>query len=123
VYLIGFGSYRGTVIAGDAWGAHMKIMEIPPARNGSLEDLLHKKSNNNRYFILDEEKDDLFYQRKGHRAIGVVYHPERERFGNYVSTILNQRYDAFVYIDETTALHPLHIHAGKEMPETYPFGV
>src|SRR5256885_12281581 len=29
--------------------------------------------------------------RRGHRAIGVVYDPERERYGNYVPTILPER--------------------------------
>jgi len=123
VYLIGFGSYRGSVIAGDTWGAPMEIMEVPPAKDGSIEDALHRRSNEDRYFIFKEETDQLFDNRIGHRAIGVVYHPERERKGNYVPTVMNQRYDAFVYIDETKALHAIQTHVGKEIPETYPFGV
>lgn len=60
----------------------------------------------------------------GHRAIDVVYNPEHERYGNYVPTILPKRYDDFIYIDETTALHPLHIQPeGNQIPETYPFGM
>jgi erythromycin esterase-like protein len=43
----------------------------------------------------------------GHRAIGVVYHPEYEHMGNYVPSNMAQRYDAFIFIDRTTALHPL----------------
>lgn len=39
--------------------------------------------------------------------IDVVYDPARER-GDYVSTDLPVRYDAFVCVDETEALHPLH---------------
>jgi erythromycin esterase-like protein len=42
-----------------------------------------------------------------HRAIGVLYHPERERWGNYVPTVLGDRYDAFLWFDETSALRPL----------------
>ena len=38
-------------------------------------------------------------------AIGVVYHPQQEA-GNYVPTVLTERYDAFLYLDETRALHP-----------------
>jgi erythromycin esterase-like protein len=57
-----------------------------------------------------------------HRAIGVVYHPEREKHGNYVPTILGSRYDAFIYLDETQALHPLHLKPdGHKTPETFPF--
>ena len=40
-------------------------------------------------------------------------------------TVLPKRYDAFMYLDRTRALHPLHLkarHAG-EVPETYPSGV
>ncbi len=60
----------------------------------------------------------------GHRAVGVVYDPKFEEYGNYVPTIIPLRYDAFIYLDETRALFPLHIQPhGNEMPETYPFGV
>jgi erythromycin esterase-like protein len=64
-------------------------------------------------------------QRRRHRAIGVVYRPEYE-FGNYVPTVLPRRYDAFLYLDRTEALHPLHevqARAEGEVPETYPTGV
>ena len=43
-----------------------------------------------------------------HRAIGVVYHPHYEQHGNYVPTVLPLRYDAFLYLDQTQALRPLH---------------
>ena len=54
----------------------------------------------------------------------MVYHPERERWGNYVPTVLGERYDAFLWFDETRAVRPLHpatvdIHE----PETYPSGL
>jgi erythromycin esterase-like protein len=63
---------------------------------------------------------------RGQRAIGVVYHPEYERFGNYVPSVLPRRYDGFIYLDRTQALHPLHevqLHEEREVPETYPSGV
>jgi erythromycin esterase len=64
-------------------------------------------------------------ERRGHRAVGVVYHPEQERLGNYVPTVLSQRYDALLYLDERQALHSLPIVARieREAPETYPSGV
>ncbi len=125
VYLVGFGCYQGSVIAGEEWGAPMQVMEVPPARTGSIEDVLHKESSSNRYIIFSEENRDGYFQTQiHHRAIGVVYDPAREKFGNYVPSVMSQRYDAFVYLDETTALHPLHLrpHSGKA-PETYPFGL
>ena len=60
----------------------------------------------------------------GHRAIGVVYRPQFEGYGNYVPSVITKRYDAFVFIDETKALHPLHILPNSHrMPNTYPFGM
>jgi erythromycin esterase len=59
-----------------------------------------------------------------HRAIGVVYRPMYEKYGNYVPSILPVRYDAFIYIDKTKALHPINmpLRSGR-VPDTYPFGV
>jgi hypothetical protein len=60
-----------------------------------------------------------------HRAVGVVYDPNAERWGNYVPTRVPRRYDAFVFIDETRAVDPLHMPAmvGPDAPETYPSGM
>lgn len=125
VVLVGFGSYKGSVIAGSHWGGEMKKMKMPEAINASLEHYLHKASAEDKLYILDESSElkEGFSERMGHRAIGVVYHPERER-GNYVPTVLSKRYDAFIYIDETKALSPLNIKPdGDLIPETYPYGI
>ena len=124
-FLIGFGSYSGTVIAGKSWGAKMQNMMVPDARKGSLEYLLHKAGKDNKLLLMDDFRDTIFSERKlDHRAIGVVYKPEYERYGNYVPTVLPDRYDAFIYLDKTTALHPLHMDSStKKIPETYPFGM
>jgi erythromycin esterase len=123
VYLVGFGTYRGSVIAGDEWGAPMKVMEVPKAREGSIEHTLHTASTDNRYLLFNtEEIQEKYDQSIKHRAIGVVYNPEQERYGNYVPSVMSQRYDAFIYLDETTALHPLHLKPHSEkIPDTYPF--
>jgi erythromycin esterase len=123
VVIVGFSSYEGTVIAGERWGGEMQVMEVPKARNGSVEDMLHTDSPENKLLILNSEKlKERFKSWKGHRAIGVVYRPGTE-LGNYVPTILPSRYDALLYIDKTKALFPLHIRPdGHLIPETYPFG-
>jgi len=126
VVLVGFGSHHGSVIAGEEWDAPMKKMEVPPAREGSWEDVLHRAGAEDRLLLLsDADPTRELLQQRGHRAIGVVYHPEYERYGNYVPTVLPRRYDAFLYLDETQALHPLRIEAREEgeVPETYPTGV
>ena len=126
IVLIGFGSYDGTVIAGKSWGAPMQEMELPEAKKGSIEYLLHKSGTGNKLLLMDDfMKNDVFMENHiGHRAVGVVYHPAFEQYGNYVPTVLPLRYDAFIYLDKTKALHPLHVQPdGNQMPETYPFGV
>lgn len=125
VYLAGFGSYSGSVIAGKNWGAPMEKMRVPEAINGSVEEKLHHDIGGNKLLLLRDHPDlqDTFSKRMGHRAIGVVYHPERER-GNYVPTVLSKRYDAFLFIDKSKALHPLKIKPDVTLtPETYPFGI
>lgn len=125
VVLVGFGSNRGTVVAGRSWGAKMQYMNMPSARSGSWEYLLHTADANNKLLLMDDFMNDDFMENHiDHRAIGVVYNPEYEKYGNYVPSILPMRYDAFVYIDETNGVHPLHIAPdGHQVPETYPFGV
>ena len=124
VYLAGFASYQGTVIAGDEWGAPMEELEVPAARPGSIEDILHKESASDRYILFIEGIPEKIYESEiHHRAIGVVYHPATERSGNYVPSVLSRRYDALIFLDETKALHPLHMRPHRDkIPETYPFG-
>jgi erythromycin esterase-like protein len=125
VVLVGFGSYEGSVIAGRGWGADMKMLEVPQGRPGSWEALLHAASPENQLLLMDDLRDTPFAKRRiGHRAIGVVYNPDVEHYGNYVPSVLADRYDAFLFLDQTKALHPLRLHADShKMPETYPFGV
>ena len=126
VYCVGFGSYQGSVIAGRSWGDTINKITMPKAQKNSWEHLLHHAGKEpNKLLLLDALLNNPNLQKKiGHRAIGVVYHPDHEQYGNYVPTILPQRYNAFIFIDETKALHPLHIHTnGHQMPETFPFGV
>jgi len=125
VYSVGFGSYQGTVIAGREWGDVMQIMKVPEAAKQSWEYELHRLNAKDRIvFMNDDFKENLGDKRFGHRAIGVVYRPKYEHFGNYVPSNMANRYNAFIYLDETSALHPLHIKPdGSQLPETYPFGV
>lgn len=124
VQLVGFGSYEGAVIAGRAWDAPMEEMIVPPAVEGSIEDRLHQASAQDRMFIFSDSQQysEEFLRPLGHRAIGVVYNPDFE-YGNYVPSIVPKRYDAFLYIDRTHALSPIHMKPkpDKDLPETYPY--
>src|SRR5439155_23994982 len=125
--LVGFGSHRGSVIAGREWEAPMEVMRVPEAREDSWEDLLHRAGTADKLLIFDGSANtEALREWRGHRAIGVVYHPEYEHYGNYVPSVLPRRYDAFLYFDGTRALHPLHEVRPREegeVPETYPSGV
>jgi erythromycin esterase len=126
VVLVGFSSYQGAVIAGQYWGAPMEEMTVPTAQPGSWEDILHQTGSSDRLLIFDRaQPSEAFLQPRGHRAIGVVYRPHHEAFGNYVPTVLPKQYDVLAFVDETHALHPLQFSGTfeQELPETYPSGV
>ncbi|TQN41995.1 erythromycin esterase-like protein [Blastococcus colisei] len=115
VVLVGLGGYRGGVIAGESWGAQMARMPVPPARPGSLEALLHEAVGEDALFVVPrQDRPDWLARRLDHRAIGVVYRPEREKWGNYVPTVLGERYDAFLYLEDTAPLQPLHLERADE---------
>jgi erythromycin esterase len=125
VVLVGAGSHRGSVVAGEGWGAPMRVTPVPPAREGSVEDLLHATGLPRALFVHPppDQQPSWLSQRLHHRAIGVVYHPGAERFGNYVPSVLGRRYDAFLWFDQAQALHPLHGDGGGggEL-EAFPWG-
>jgi erythromycin esterase-like protein len=102
-------------------------MRVPPGRPGSWEDVLHQ-AGGDQLLIFDQPGLNEMTAWRGHRAIGVVYRPEYEQYGNYVPTVLPERYDAFLFIDQTTAVQPLFeadasIEVEEEAPETFPTGV
>lgn len=125
VVLIGFGSYTGHVIASDRCGGPTRTMELPPARRGSIEELMHTALENtpSTLFIFDSQPPAWADRSRDHRAVGVVYDPRVERWGNYVPTVLGRRYDAFLWFNETRALEPLHgVHPETTEMETWPTG-
>jgi erythromycin esterase-like protein len=105
----------------------MERMRVPAAREGTFEEAMHDASVGDALLIFDDSDDGGvpgLDEPIGHRAIGVVYDPDAERWGNYVPTLMARRYEAFLYIDETRAVDPLHmpVRVGTEPPETYPSG-
>jgi len=128
VVLVGFGTHRGTVVAGEEWGAPMRRMRVPPAREGSFEDAMHRSDAGDSLLLFNGEDDGGIGgldEPIGHRAIGVVYDPRNEHWGNYVPTIVPRRYDAFIHIEETAGVDALHmpVLVDGEPPETFPSGM
>jgi erythromycin esterase-like protein len=122
--LVGFGTHHGSVVAAQGWGEPTRRMTVPPARRGSTEALLHDGVGaGSALFVFPEKLPRWAAEERSHRAIGVVYRPDAERWGNYVPTILGRRYDAFLWFDETSGLRPLHgVRAHGEEQETWPYG-
>ena len=123
VFLIGFGSYEGTVMAARRWGKKPQHLRLPPASKDSWEYLLNETGVQSGYlYTRDLRGAGLIDQEIRHRAVGVVYNPSSDQFRNYAATCIPYRYDAFVFFHQTKALLPLHILAdSRQMPETYPF--
>ncbi len=111
VYIVGFGTNRGSVIAADRWGDDFKIMITPPGEAGSWEDLMYKAGSSDKILIFNDKNKELFNHLIGHRAVGVVYNPKYEHLGNYVPSRMSKRYDAFIYVTNTHALKPLEVES------------
>ncbi len=92
-------------------------MEVPPAAEGSWEHILHKSGASDKIILSKDIVGNRSYNRWiDQRAIGVVYNPQLEKTRNYVPSIIPRRYDAFIFIDKTTALRPLGTIAKEEAP-------
>lgn len=108
VRLVGFGSATGTVKAGSSWGSPGKVMNIPTPVEDSYEHVFSQIPYENVLFLFDDSnRHGPLMDPMGHRAIGVLYHPEREHMGNFVLSVLPLRYDAFVFFQKTEALREL----------------
>lgn len=105
VFLVGFTTYHGEVIAAKSWAGKRKTMTIPPAQKNSLEHLLKQQGIPQFYLIF--EPQDPPQHLIGNRAIGVVYRPQNDP-AQYVPSLVPKRYDALFYFYNTTPLHVVH---------------
>jgi erythromycin esterase len=111
VALVGLAAHHGYVLAAEDWGRPERVFPVPDARARSHEDLLHTALG--RPCVLDfgaDRSGPWLTARRGHRAIGVVYDPWHES-GNYVPTVMGERYDALLWFENTLAVRPLHHEA------------
>jgi erythromycin esterase-like protein len=126
VALVGFGTHAGTVAAASDWGGDMEVKRVRPSHRDSYERLCHEAGVP--AFLLDLRRDEALRRRllepRLERFIGVVYRPDTERTSHYADASLPGQFDAFVWLDETSAVTPLGPeHAKGDAPETYPFGL
>ena len=124
VVLTGFAGREGTVIAADFWGAPARKMQVPPPPPGTHEDLLRRAVGEPSVLVFpDDRATPWLSERRGHRAIGVVYRPAGDAYGNWVPTVMGGRYDVLISCERTEALHPLHgdVAARAGELETFPW--
>nr|WP_197008413.1 erythromycin esterase family protein [Longispora fulva] len=116
VVLVGFGSHRGEVLAAPSWGAVAQVMTVPPARAGSVEDLLHRAAPERALFVFPQvDQPRWLTDVHDHRRIGVICDPGAP---DYVAGRLGEWYDAFCWFNHTTPVHTLT----REL-ERHPSGV
>ena len=105
VFIVGFSSYSGSFLASETWGGEPEKMEVPAAVPNSLEAMLHNDSAVNKIILTKDIKDNpIFKHWVINRAMGVVNYPWQ--LGTPVGSLIPQRYDAFIFIDHMTAIHP-----------------
>ena len=124
VFITGFGSYAGSVLCGKSWGDTMRLVNLPPAREGSWEHLLHKQYGSNRFILSETFRNTAGLN--GYfptRAIGVIYEPATDDYSSYTPSVMARRYDAFIFLDTTSALHPLPVKTDfQQTPYLFPSG-
>ncbi len=106
VFIVGFGFYSGSFIAAQKWGQHYQKMEVPAAVTRTFEYMLYKDSAVNKIILSKDIRDNpLLRSWVGNRAMGVENNPNQ--LGTFAGSLIPQRYDAFIYIDHATAIHPI----------------
>jgi erythromycin esterase-like protein len=124
--LVGFSTDRGTVAAADDWDEPMRIKKVVPSRADSYERLFRDAGLGRSFTDLRASGSGLreaLAKPRLERAIGVIYRPDTELQSHYFEAVLPEQFDAFVWIEETTAVTPLASETAEGMPETYPFGL
>lgn len=128
--LVGFGTHTGTVAAASAWDGPMEIKRVNPSLPDSYERLAHETQVER--FLLDLRSDigdaneqvrQRLLEPRLERFIGVIYLPESERRSHYAECSLPRQFDAYVWMDHTSAVTPLATESGAGEEETYPFGL
>lgn len=108
VFALGFATGAGSVMAAREWEGMAETMSIPTPPPDTLEGMLSGNFESPVAFLFatDPTAAAALARPVVHRAIGVVYHPEREQFGNFVPTRLSRRYDGLIFFPVTRALEP-----------------
>jgi protein-L-isoaspartate(D-aspartate) O-methyltransferase len=125
-FRIGFGTDHGTVAASSNWDSPMEVKNVVPAHRQSHEYQFHLSEVPGIVLPLRDADQGLreeLSQNRLERAIGVIYRPETELASHYFEADLAHQFDAYIWIDETSAVTPIETRMLQGMPDTYPFGI
>jgi len=104
VYSTAFGTNKGSVMAGYSWNSPVQKQVVLSAKGGSWENILHELSSENKIvFSKDLKNNESLNKWIEFRSIGAAY----SGGAVYGQSIIPKRFDAFLFIDTTTALHPI----------------
>jgi protein-L-isoaspartate(D-aspartate) O-methyltransferase len=127
LFVVGFGTNRGTVAAAPGWDEAMQAMSVQPAVPESYESLFHRSEVAACLLPLRHPRRDIVRQALSwprlERAIGVVYRPDTELESHYFQAILPSQFDEYIWFDQSTAVTALAHEVPAGLPDTYPFGL
>lgn len=109
VYLVGLTTFTGRVRAASGWATRDESKILRRAAAGSWPQLLHRSGLPALLLIFRDNAElvDGLDHSLLDRAVGVTYLPEAELENHYWRSWPAKRFDALIFIDETSAVVPL----------------
>ena len=109
IFIIGLGTYIGTVRAAQSWGNKEEIYALTLPIDESIEAFIYKQCQmrNIKNCYLDLSKcNDIFPYCNfvKQRMIGVIYSPTTELQSHYITYNISKQFDLYIFISQTTAL-------------------
>ena len=121
-YIIGMGTYQGTVKASPSWGEKESVYILNLPIDESIEAFIHKQCQllniKNCYLELSKCNDKFPYcNYVKQRMIGVIYCPNTELQSHYITYNISKQFDLYIFITQTTALEK--IKSKKKFSESF----
>ena len=105
----------------------MEVKTVVPARPDSFERVFRQTSVERSLTEWrrgqNRELREVLSKPRLERAIGVIYRPDTELSSHYFQAVLSEQFDAYVWIEQTSAVTPLAGGRPHGAPDTYPFGL
>ena len=121
-FIIGFGTYNGSVLAAPKWYEKHNIYVLNvPIEDSTEEHIYHfcKSRNINNCFIDLKECKNIspFNTKKKQRMIGVIYNSNNELQSHYITSILSEHYDLYIFISHTS--HLIELSKKKSFTDSF----